>query len=197
MKTIEELRKLMKDKRYSGSITERDAEFIRMVEDGFKALFPLRECHAEKIPEVIRLEREAREAQLDTSRRAIEETKAQIATLEGTTEKIEQAGNLKKLRDHLMLLEQSKAYLDVLQGRAFMISQKAAEANQRYREALERTHDCYGCKHLVQERQIMLCNHGYDRGKPAIPTLEIEACPSPSGQQLDKDRPMKIGRAHV
>ncbi|MCX6224492.1 MAG: hypothetical protein NTV01_07030 [Bacteroidia bacterium] len=64
MKTEEELRKMMKDKRYSGSINERDPEFIREVENGFKALFPLREYHLEKVPLEIVSEYEVRTAQV-------------------------------------------------------------------------------------------------------------------------------------
>jgi len=38
--TVDFLRKCMRDKRYSGEPWERDAEYIRAVEDGFKELYP-------------------------------------------------------------------------------------------------------------------------------------------------------------
>jgi hypothetical protein len=189
-KTVEELRKMMKDKRYSGDISERDAEFIREVENGFKALYPLREYHLDKVPEEIKGEYEARAEQLKTCRRALDETKAQISSLELSVDKVEQAGNLKKIRNHMLLLEETKLYSEILEGRLSVVSRLSAEANKRFREALEMTHDCHGCRWLLQQHQQTLCNYGYDQRKPARPTSEIEQCPDSSGQMLDRDRPI-------
>jgi hypothetical protein len=81
-------------------------------------------------------------------------------------------------------------YLDIIQGREVVISKLSADANQRFREALEMTHDCWGCRWLLQQQQQTLCNYGYDQRKPARPTAEIDQCPDSSGQMLDKDRPI-------
>jgi len=190
MKTVEELRKLMKDKRYSGSISERDAEFIREIENGFKDLFPLRECRPEKVSPQITAEYETRRAQSVTCGAAIAETKAQINLLESQIDKIEQGGDLKKIRKHLLLREETGLYLNSLVDRKNVIGKLSATASEEYALAVERTHPCFGCKWFLSH-QIPSCI--FKQGQPAVPTVEIDQCPDSSGQMLDRDRPI-VGR---
>ncbi|HUV51323.1 MAG TPA: hypothetical protein VMW78_09945 [Anaerolineae bacterium] len=191
MKTAEELRKMMKDKRYSGSNNERDASFIKEVEDGFVALNPLREVHPERVSEAITSEYEARREQLSICGAAITEAKSQVNLLESQIDKIEQGGDLKKIRKHLLLLEETGLYLNILEGRKNVIGKLSAEANERYRQAVEVTHPCFGCKCFVNQNQKPSCI--FKEGKPAVPTSQIDQCPDPAGQMLDKGRPI-IGR---
>jgi hypothetical protein len=194
MKTILELRRLMKDKRYSGAIQERDADFIREVEQGFKVLFPLRECHPEKVDELISSEKEARAAQLTVCYRAIQETDDQIASFGKLTDEIEQTQDLKKIRKHLLLLEETKLYHNILHGRLAVISALVALANSKYLEALELTHDCYGCRNLMKQQQAILCGAGWESGKQPRAAIEIDKCPDPTGQELDWERTSGRGK---
>lgn len=179
---------MMKNVKYSGAIHERDPDFIREIENGFKLLFPLRECHPEKIPEKIIAERDARVAQLAACRSAHEETKNQEVLLKSQTDKIEQTGDLRKIRKHLLLAEENKLYLDILEGRLVIITALSAEANKKYLEALMQSHDCSGCKWFLYQQQIPVCI--FEPGKHAKPTAEIDRCPDPSGQMLDQGRPI-------
>ncbi|PKN69598.1 MAG: hypothetical protein CVU54_09700 [Deltaproteobacteria bacterium HGW-Deltaproteobacteria-12] len=183
MKTEQELRKMMKSKKYSGSIAERDPDFIREVEEGFKALYPDPEVKLQvdetKIPEAIRNERDNRTTQFKNITAALHEAKAHFAALGALTDKVERSGSLPEIRRHWLELEDSRQYLEILSGRLSEVSNLSGAANEKFNAALEKTHPCNGCKNSRQDRLGKLCGLGWEVGKQAIPLEDLKTCPDP------------------
>lgn len=192
MKTEQDLKKMMKSKKYSGPIDERDPAFIKEVEDGFAALhsapgtFKLG-IDETKVSESIRLERDNRLKQLFALRDAVTETQASIAKAVLLTEKIEMVGNLAEIRKHFLELEASATLIAILNDRKDKVSKQSAAANEAFAKALADTHFCAGCKNLRQDRMGLLCF--LDRGGAAIPLEDLKSCPDPSGKDFDDGRP--------
>ncbi|PKN67698.1 MAG: hypothetical protein CVU54_16035 [Deltaproteobacteria bacterium HGW-Deltaproteobacteria-12] len=185
MKTEKQLRAMMKDKRYSGSIEERDPDYIRDIELGFKALYPDEPAEIKlqvdetKIPEAIRNERDNRKLQFVNLTAALHEAKAHFAALAALTDKVERSGSLAEIRRHWLEMEDSRQYLEILSGRLSEVSNLSGAANEKYNIALEATHPCQGCRNSRQDRLGRLCGLGWEVGKQAIPLEDLKACPDP------------------
>ncbi len=180
MKTEKELRKMMKDKKYSGTTSERDASFIKEVETGFKDLYPepgalKLQVNEQKVSEGIRNEKDNRLTQLTTLRKTLEFTKAKIAELISLTDKLEQTGNVSQLQKHFLECENYTLLLEILHNRIDIVGKQSVAANAAYQGALSETHPCFGCRHCRQDRIGKLC--GFDTGQQSIPLEELKACP--------------------
>ena len=192
MKTEQELRKMMKSKKYSGDITERDAAYIKEVEDGFKALYPdpveFRIGFDEsKIPDAIRNSRDNRLKQFISLREAVAAAKAKIADLVSLTDKVELAGSFAQISKHFLEIENLATILEVLKERVDKVAKLSDAANTAYQAAKAETHFCWKCRNLRMDRVGLLCYA--DKGGQSVPLEELKFCPDPSGKDFDQHAP--------
>ena len=143
-----------------------------------------RQVDATKIPEAIRNERDTRKIQFTNLNAALADAKTHLAKLGSMTDEIEQRGVLAEIRLHLLELETSRLYLEIVSGRQSDVSKLSATANERYNKSLEETTPCYGCRNLRQDRMMgKLCDFGWEKGKQAIPLQNLKTCPDPNGME--------------